>query len=93
LQHVELLNELIPIADIRRKNLQNFINAKGGETIIEILTPNKKEYKISAKCSKKDSFARKVGISICLGRFLKELLETSPAEVPDLFQDTVVYES
>ena len=50
------------------KILQN-----GGFTELQILAPNKKEYIVTADCSKKDSYCRKRGVEIALGRLAKNL--------------------
>lgn len=41
---------------------------RGGETRIEITTPNGETLNGVARCSDKDSFNRKLGVSIALGR-------------------------
>ena len=48
------------------------ISPKGGQTTVEILTPDGREFSETAKCSHLDSFNRKVGITIALGRIAKK---------------------
>lgn len=48
---------------------------KGGRTTIEITAPNGKNYSGVALCSKEDSFDRKKGVKICLGRIAKKIEE------------------
>ena len=47
--------------------------SKGGITRIELTTPDGKDYQAEAKCSKQDSFNRRIGNQICLGRIFKQI--------------------
>ena len=50
------------------------ISARGGSTIIEVTTPDKKRNVIGESvCSVEDNFNRKVGNAIALGRALRKL--------------------
>jgi hypothetical protein len=50
------------------------VSAKGGTTVIEVTTPDgKKTVKGISECSNKDSWNRKVGNRIALGRALVQL--------------------
>lgn len=49
-------------------------NTKGGCTYISITSPSGIEINIKAECSNKDSFVKKIGVNIALGRAYKELL-------------------
>lgn len=62
-----------PIKTFRETKNQHAINSKGGRTLIEITDTKGNNYSFESKCSKKDSFNRKLGISICLGRLSKQL--------------------
>lgn len=46
---------------------------KGGETIVQISLPDGRYLEGVAKCSLSDSYNRKVGVNIALGRALKNL--------------------
>lgn len=50
------------------------ISPKGGTTTVEITSKDNKNYIGKSKCSKKDSFNRKLGLNIALGR-LCEVIE------------------
>jgi hypothetical protein len=53
---------------------------KGGDTRIEITTPDMQTTVVGiAKCSLKDSYNRKLGNEIALGRALTEFQENHPA--------------
>lgn len=41
---------------------------RGGETIVEVITPDGQTLTGNAKCSLKDSFNKKMGLKIALGR-------------------------
>lgn len=45
----------------------------GGNTTVEITAPNGATTSGHAECSLKDSFCRKTGLSVALGRALKQL--------------------
>jgi hypothetical protein len=64
------------------KNL-NIPSGKGGTTTIEITTPDK-QYNAEgfSKCSKEDSYNRKLGNSIALGRAIQNLIEIHPNVAP-----------
>lgn len=51
---------------------QKYIKPKGGETKVEILTPDGKEFAASAVCSKKDVFCRRIGRETAILRILLE---------------------
>ena len=56
------------------------LSSKGGYTRIDITTPDKETTVVGiAKCSLKDSFNRKLGNEIALGRALTEFEENHPA--------------
>jgi len=56
------------------------LSGKGGNTRIEITTPDKQTTVAGiAKCSLQDSFDRKLGNQIALGRALTEFQENHPA--------------
>ena len=48
-----------------------WISPKGGLTEVEIRTPDGKELKGKAECSRKDTFNRKLGLTIAVNRALK----------------------
>lgn len=56
-----------------------YISGKGGETVLSLKTPVGNEIVSHAKCSLKDSFNRKLGIRICIGRLVAKNL--IPAEI------------
>lgn len=43
---------------------------KGGETVIQITTPDGEELEGRAKCSKKELYNKRVGVQVALGRAL-----------------------
>ena len=58
---------------IRENKLQNFINARGGETIVR-LTKDGKDYIGISKCSFQDPFVKKNGVARALGRAYSNLV-------------------
>lgn len=67
-------------ADITRMSgYEKRLSSKGGDTRIEITTPDKQTTVVGiAKCSLQDSFDRKLGNQIALGRALTEFEENHP---------------
>lgn len=61
------------IKEIRNNKLQDSIFSKGGKVTLELTTNNGCDLYAEAVCSKRDSFNRKVGISIAIGRLFKQL--------------------
>lgn len=55
---------------------------KGGLTVLELTTPDKKHYSATAKCSLADNFNRKLGVRICIGRIMKQILNEAQNQVP-----------
>jgi hypothetical protein len=49
------------------------LSAKGGATTIEITTPDGKNVSGIALCSKQDSYNKKLGAQIAIGRALSQL--------------------
>ena len=43
---------------------------KGGETVIQITTPDGQELEGRAKCSRKDLYNKKLGVKVAIGRAL-----------------------
>ena len=79
-------NQLDPLLDmktIREENLQNKINAKGGQTTIELTDLNNKTWESSAYCNIIDSFNKKIAIRICLGRLAKQMSWLNFDEIDD----------
>lgn len=62
---------ILPRREINGK--WDIINPFGGKTIIEITTPDGKDIRGEAFCSKKDQFNRKIANQIALGRALAQL--------------------
>lgn len=56
---------------IFQKHCKSRISPKGGCTLIEITTSTGENFKSEAVCSQKDSFNRRIGLQICLGRISK----------------------
>jgi hypothetical protein len=48
------------------------LKPKGGKTVVDITTPDGKELTGEAVCSNKDSFNRKMGLAIAVGRALAQ---------------------
>lgn len=65
--------DLLPMSEIREKHLQLKISAKGGSTLMEVTSPDNKEFAVTSDCSKKDVFVRKTGLLKCLGRMYSQL--------------------
>lgn len=55
----------------QRKMQGEELSPFGGLTRIEITTPEGKDLAGEAKCSTKDNYNKKIGVSIALGRALK----------------------
>ncbi len=45
--------------------------ATGGATELKVILKSGKEYLVTSKTSKKDSYSKRNGVNICLGRFQK----------------------
>ena len=60
------------------KVLTPMLSPKGGSTIVEIHSREGKQYIGIAKCSKSDSYNKKRGLSIALGRAIKNLAHPVP---------------
>lgn len=43
---------------------------KGGETVVQITTPDGRELEGCAKCSDKDLYNKKIGVKVAIGRAL-----------------------
>jgi len=65
--------DLVSLFNIREKKLQNRILPRGGATVLDVTTPEKKDLRIEAKCSSKDSFNKKIAISVLIGRLNKQI--------------------
>lgn len=68
----------VPLVDLRKDTSKLKIWGRGGITEMVVWTPEHKEeegaepdYRVSAVCSAKDQFRKKVGHMICLGRLEK----------------------
>lgn len=46
------------------------VDCKGGETVIQITTPDGQDLEGRAKCSDKERYNKRVGVQIALGRAL-----------------------
>jgi hypothetical protein len=70
-----------PIVGLISSNFdEKTLSSKGGYTRIDITTPDQQTTVFGiAKCSLKDSFNRKLGNEIALGRALTEFEENHPA--------------
>lgn len=53
-----------------RNDNGNGVSAKGGETVIQITTPDGQELEGRAKCSDKERYNKRVGVQVALGRAL-----------------------
>ena len=68
--------ELVPLFEIKDCGMQNRILNYGGNTIIEITTPDGKHDVVGeSKCSKKDAYQKKYGVNVALGRAVSELVK------------------
>lgn len=47
------------------------VSCKGGTTVVQVRTPDGTELEGIAVCSKKENYNKKLGVSIALGRALK----------------------
>lgn len=55
-----------------QKGKRNIFLAKGGSTVIDVTRPYETtSISATALCSEHDSFCRRIGIAICLGRIRK----------------------
>lgn len=59
---------LVPIKELPGK--ERF--PRGGETTVEITTPDGRNYAATSKCHINDNFDRKLAVRICLGRIEKQ---------------------
>ena len=57
---------------LKRDRAFDYIWPKGGRTVVEVRTPEGKDYVKEAVCSTKDAFNRRLGITICLNRLMNE---------------------
>lgn len=74
-----LEEDLLPVTQDNRK--EYFIGTKGGQSRIELTFPDGKNYVEIVKCNKKDSFCKRLAISIGVGRIMhKRSLELPPQE-------------
>jgi hypothetical protein len=53
-----------------RRNVAGALSERGGQTIVQVRTPNGEELEGVAVCSTKDNFNRRMGLKIALGRAL-----------------------
>lgn len=53
--------------------LTKALSAKGGKTVVQITTPEGKDISGEAICSKEDSYNKKLGVKIAIGRALSLL--------------------
>jgi hypothetical protein len=65
--------ELVPMYEIRNLKCQSKILPRGGRTEVELTTPSGENYKSVTYCNSVDSFNRKIGIQIAIGRILKKI--------------------
>jgi hypothetical protein len=65
--------DVMSLYDIRQNNLQSLTLPKGGQTTIEVTTPDKKDYTIHSYCNEADTYNRRIGVNICIGRLVKQL--------------------
>ena len=65
--------DLLPRFELKEKHMLKDVSPRGGKTVIQVSYTNGKEYSAEAVCSLKDNFCYKVGVSICLGRVLKQI--------------------
>lgn len=68
---------LYPMHEIREKGLQSKIAAKGGKMILDLTTPDKKDFSATATCSKHDHFNRKIAVAIAIGRLQKSMFQAA----------------
>ena len=81
--------QLVLVPQFQINEFTTTVSPKGGETRIELTTPDGKAFTAEAKCNPIDHFNRKVAIRICLGRIAKqmEMLNTSN----EIEENKVVY--
>lgn len=52
------------------RNLLGEFDPKGGETVVQITTPDGQDLEGRAKCSDKERYNKRVGVQVALGRAL-----------------------
>ena len=70
---VRNMKDFATIHEIRKNKWQDEILSRGGKTVLELTTPDGKDFTAEAVCSKKDGFCRKTAISIAIGRLVKQM--------------------
>lgn len=63
--------EASPFTKMLNYYYKDTVNAKGGMTVVRVVTPDGTELTGTAKCSDKDNYNRKLGLKMSLGRALK----------------------
>ena len=75
LRFVTKNGELESTFEIRNfnKEMMQWLETKGGKTIVDLRSPAGLEVSAEAECSKKENFNRKMGLQIALNRALKKV--------------------
>lgn len=60
--------ELYPLHVIRERNLSQFISPRGGKIVIQITLTDGRNFDAESRCSKLDSFCKKLGVTKAIGR-------------------------
>lgn len=60
----------VRVHHIRRYNKQGCLQSKGGETLVEIDSPDGQHYEGRARCNSKESYQKSMGRKIAIGRAL-----------------------
>ena len=48
------------------------VHPKGGETVVQVTTPEGFNYESSARCSDKDLYNKRIGVKVALGRMFSK---------------------
>lgn len=68
--------QLKPTNEFRANGMSGLIHPKGGLTTIELKKGDVVAAKAEAKCSQEESFNKKIGLNICIGRVARQLAAT-----------------
>ncbi len=63
-------SDLYSLADLRDGEFMDFVEAKGGKTVVEVQSPDGTELKGESICNNDDAFCKKTGRSLALARAL-----------------------
>lgn len=76
LRFVTKNSDLEATFEIRKvnKEIMQWLETKGGKTVVDLRAPDGSEFSAEAECSKKENFNRKMGLQIALNRALKKAL-------------------